>query len=122
MKVFFEINIFLGLLKIAYSQTTVTSNSITTSTVELWLILLASLLGVFFIAFLISAIIVCFYLYKEYAKKARLDKKDKGFGFTIMRGRKSLALGVNEDDVSDTGREQSFYNVNEARSPIQYLK
>ncbi|CAF1023143.1 unnamed protein product, partial [Brachionus calyciflorus] len=42
-------------------------------------------------------------------------KKDKGFGFTIMRGRKSLALGVNEDDVSDTAREPSFYNVNEAR-------
>ncbi|RNA13390.1 hypothetical protein BpHYR1_016706 [Brachionus plicatilis] len=90
--------------------------SVTTTTIELWLILLASLIGVFFLGFSIASIFVCFYLYKEYAKKARLDRKSQGYGFTIMKGRKSLTLGADDEDaiyakdIKELSQSQISYN------------
>ena len=49
--------------------------------------------------FSIASIFVCGYLYKEYAKKERLDRKGQGYGFTIMKGRKSLTLGADDEDT-----------------------
>lgn len=64
--------------------------------------------------FSLASIFVCFFLYKEYAKKERLDRKGQGYGFTIMKGRKSLTLGADDEDTiyskDKTNLSQISYN------------